>query len=226
MSDIKVDESKVGGLAFYLSLISFALLAAANSFNLIKLNLQSFSWQPWALFSGGLISGIFIAKLFIRGKLYVFLHELSHAIISNLVGNKWRALVVKKNTGHFEYAYSKETAKYNAFVALAPYWLPLLSLSLGGVAALLLYINKNYFMLPFVVAVFYGMDLSMNARDVSPVQSDITNIRGGYYIGLGYIVVVNLFIFTLFAAWVSAGFDGLKYLFLELWSLFYLLRQS
>ncbi len=186
---------------------------------MIKLNLSDFNWSAWRFFVLGLILGAAFAAKFIYGWFSVFLHEMRHALLSNAVGNKWKDLVVQSKSGHFEYAYTKKTARFNAFVALAPYWLPVFTIVGGGVSLAAAYNLQN--LLIVLIAFFYGIDLVLNFRDISPIQTDITQIKGGYGVGLFYIIFVNLFIFSLIAAWVSSGWVGLKFMVLELWNAFY-----
>lgn len=220
MSEIAKEEKseKVGGLAFFLSFFSLAILSALNIFNLFKLFIRAADWTEWRFFLLGIVLGSLFAQRFIKGWVSVFLHELRHAILSNLVGNKWKGLEVKDQSGHFEYAYTAKTARFNAFVALAPYWLPLFTVVGGGASVAVAF--KYRVALLIAVAFFYGIDLVLNFRDISPVQSDITEIKGGYGIGLFYIVIVNTFLFTIMAAWVTDGVPGLKFLVLEIWRMF------
>jgi hypothetical protein len=46
-------------------------------------------------------------------------------------------------------------------------------------------------------------------RDISPVQTDITLIRGGYSVGLLYISAWNFIIAALLFAWAFQGVEGL-----------------
>jgi hypothetical protein len=211
----EVNQEKIGGLAFFLSFVVLGILSIVNTYNFFSLDIR---WTEWRFFFAGMLLGGMVAHKFITGWVSVFLHELRHALLSNLVGNKWKGLVIKGESGHFEYAYSKKTARFNAFVALAPYWLPMFLILGGAVSVAAAF--KYPAVLLVLIGIFYAIDLVLNFRDISPIQSDITEIKGGYGVGLTYIFIVNLFIFTLVAAWVSAGFDGVKYLFIALWRIF------
>lgn len=210
-------EEKAGGIAIYLSFFCFSFLAVSNLINLARLNLAAFHWRQWLLFLIGTTLGAIFAAAFIKGKFSVFLHELRHAVLSNLVGNKWKSLVVGERSGHFEYAYSEKTARYNAFVALAPYWVPLFLIVGGGTSALVLQ-DKQSFHLTMLLSFFYGIDATLNLRDISPHQSDFTGIMGGFKFGLAYVIIVNIFIFTTLAAWISERWQGLKFLAVEPWN--------
>jgi hypothetical protein len=60
----------------------------------------------------------------------------------------------------------------------------------------------------------------MNARDISPVQSDIHLIRGGFYVGLLYILSWNMLIAALAFAWALNGLLGISELVTVILSLF------
>jgi len=63
------------------------------------------------------------AARLIRGeRAYVFAHELTHAVAAWFQGGKVLAFVVKADSGHVD------LTKMNAFIALAPYWIPLYAL--------------------------------------------------------------------------------------------------
>lgn len=210
----RVKEGKVGSIAFYLSLITFFSLGSINLVNSLRFAIRQPDKDVWLPCLIAALIGAFLASRLIKGRLSVFIHEMKHALISNLVGNKWKGLVVGSSSGHFEYAYSEKTSRFNAFVSLAPYILPVLTVT-GGAVSYVLTLQYPP-LLPRMVSLFYGADLVLNLRDISPMQSDITDIRGGYKMGLAYIFAVNLFIFTIFLAWISGGQEGIKYLFLEL----------
>ncbi|MFH2202382.1 MAG: hypothetical protein ABIJ96_04665 [Elusimicrobiota bacterium] len=55
-------------------------------------------------------------------RFYVFAHELTHALAAWALGGKVFALAVGKQSGHVD------LSRTNAFIALAPYWVPFYSL--------------------------------------------------------------------------------------------------
>lgn len=112
-------QDLVGGFAFFLSL--GALLPTGTLFT--ALTLYRFSEADLTSIRTFVIAALFgvaLTHILIKGHLSTFLHEIKHSIISNLVGNRHRGFRIGEHSGHYEYAYSKQTAHYNAFISLAP----------------------------------------------------------------------------------------------------------
>jgi len=206
MGKPKLDTSKVGGLAFFVSLIFLGLLGVCNLLTLIR---------PWngeairnlALFAATLFVGFAIGAVCIRNHLAIFIHELKHAIVANLAGNKARGWRIRRNHGHFEYSFTKETAAWNAFISLAPYWFPLFTIPALMVAAAGW--HGNHLIMVACAGLAFGADCSLNFRDVAPHQTDFTNLRGGFTVGVAYTAVMNLTLGTILIAWVLGGREGL-----------------
>jgi hypothetical protein len=123
--DKKNQPIKVGGIAFFSTLAALLILALSNTVGLVLLAPQADPLR-WIYFLAGLAAGWFIVRRLGPGRVGIFLHELKHRVISNLAGNREKSLKVADNSGEFEYEYTKYTARYNALIALAPYWFPLL----------------------------------------------------------------------------------------------------
>jgi hypothetical protein len=203
-------QSIVGGFAFFLSLA--ALFPTGFLFFILSVaQIRRADASLAVAFLGSCIFGALLSHSMIRDHFSVLLHEFKHALISNLVGNKNKKMKVNRNSGHLVYAYTKKTAHYNAFIALAPYIVPLFTLFATAVS--LLFAQSD----PVVAAIFiglaYGTDLLLNIRDISPIQTDITLIRGGYSVGLLYILAWNLLTASLVLAWAFQGAAGIGELF-------------
>ena len=69
--------------------------------------------------------------------------------------------------------------------------------------------RDDHAMACLLVGLCYGVDTILNIRDISPIQTDINQIRGGYGIGLLYIFAWNLITAALLAAWVFQGGAGI-----------------
>jgi hypothetical protein len=207
---------KVGGITFYVSLFVVSFLGVFNLTLLPGLFVKD-KMINWSYFLPGLVSGAGVGAFLIRGKLSVFLHELRHSIMSNIVGNRAKSMKFYKNTGYFQFEYTKKTAHMIAFIALAPYFLPVFTFCAFVVAYTTCYPNQP--LMVFVVALGWGIDMVLNFRDISPVQTDITEIKGGYSFGLMYILAINIFLSTLIVAWICDGPQGLKHLLMGLYAL-------
>lgn len=205
---------KVGGIAFFASLFLLGLLGLLNLACLPTL-LDRQALGNWLYFSPALMCGALLARFLVRGHLSVFLHELKHSILANLAGNKAGKMRIRSRSGEFAYKYSAETAPYNAFIALAPYLIPIFSFAALALSLPFFYDNQRILLL--ALGLGYGMDMVLNLRDISPHQPDIYLIRGGYLAGLAYIIAMNLTLFTIVAAWVCQGTNGLTQLLENLW---------
>jgi len=153
----------------------------------------------------------------LAGKYNVLVHEFKHWLVSGLVGNRFKSLKVGEQSGHFSYSYSRRTAAYNAFIAVAPYCIPLftfvfLLVSLAGWRH-----DRNTVAL--LIGIGYGADIVMNLRDISPRQTDLTYIRGGFWVGLTYVAAANLSFSSLLLAWILQGWNGLKLVLIALWQI-------
>jgi len=207
---------RVGGIAFYLSLLVLAFLTPLN-FLFLSALIYERHFQNLALFAASLVFGAIAAYLVLRGKSSIFVHELKHSILSNLVGNKAKKLRVEGDSGSFEFAYTKETAHMNAFIALAPYFLPLFSIV--GLVLSVPFFYSNQLVIQVALGVGFGIDLHHNFKDVSPYQTDFADLTGGFKVGLIYVCLANSFFGTLILAYQVDALEGLKYLLLQYWTL-------
>jgi len=195
----------IGGFAFFLSL--FALLPTGLILSWITiLEVRPVEIRALECFAVAAAFGALLGHFFIRGRLSVFIHETKHAILSNFAGNRRKGMRVDANSGHFVYSYTKKTAHLNALISLAPYILPLFTV-VGALVALAL-LRDQRLVAVALVGTCYGVDLVLNIRDISPIQSDISDIRGGYGVGLLYIFAWNLAIFAPLLAWILQGSPG------------------
>jgi hypothetical protein len=196
----------VGGIPFFLSLA--ALLPTGVLFTVLALvRVRYANSESMVAFIGATLVGAICAKLFIRKHISVLLHEFKHSLISNLVGNKHKGMKIEEDSGYYQWSYTKQTAHYNAFIALAPYITPVFTF-LSVILALAL-CREDPFFTVILVGIGYGADLMLNIRDISPIQTDITLIRGGYKVGVLYIIAWNLVIAGLVLTWAFTGVTGL-----------------
>ena len=203
----KQDTSeKVGGFAFFLSLAVLiptgTLLAGLTIFNVRPVDTQAL-----AIFCTAWVAGVVLGNFVIRGHVSVLIHESKHAIVSNFVGNKRKGMKIDANSGHFTYSYTKHTAHFNALISLAPYILPVFTV-VGLITSCAVFWRDHVYA-AILVGLCYGVDTILNVRDISPIQTDINEIRGGYGIGLLYIFAWNLTILAVLLAWVFQGGAGI-----------------
>ena len=199
----------VGGFAFFLSLA--ALLPTGIMFTTLTFfRLETANATTTMNFIFATLAGAAIAQMFIRGHLSVFIHEFKHSLISNLVGNRHKGMKIGEQSGHYQYSYTKSTAHYNAFISLAPYITPVFTFIATVLA--LIFLRQDRDIAAIVVGIGYGIDMLLNMRDISPIQTDISLIRGGYNIRLTYIAAWNLLLAGLVFAWAFHGVKGLSML--------------
>ncbi len=199
-------DEVVGGFAFFLSLL-FLLPTGAIFLIVALLQIRFAELSSVVLFVASLIVGVGFAHYAVKGHFSVLVHEWKHEVVSSLVGNKNKRMEVRAHTGSLQYEYTKQTAHYNAFIALAPYILPICTFI--GILLTLAVGSSNPRVPLVIIGICYGIDLLMNARDISPVQSDIHLIRGGFYVGLLYILSWNMLIAALAFAWAFNGLLGI-----------------
>jgi hypothetical protein len=216
-SETPQKQDLVGGFAFYLSL--GALLPTGLMFTtLTLLRLETANSTTTVNFIFAALAGAAIGQMFIRGRLSVFIHEFKHSLVSNLVGNRHKGMKIGERSGHYQYAYTKSTAHYNAFISLAPYITPVFTFI--SIVLALIFLREDRELATIVVGVGYGMDILLNMRDISPIQTDISLIRGGYNMGLAYIAAWNLLLAGLVFAWAFHGVKGLSMLLEDISSCF------
>ncbi len=204
---------KIGGFAFFLSLL--VLLPTGTLLTaLTVLNVRPIDERALMIFAGSCVAGMLAGHSLIRGHVSVLIHESKHAIVSNLVGNKRKGMKIGENSGHFVYSYTKRTAHMNALISLAPYILPVFTFI--GLVCASVALRGDHAMAALLVGICYGVDTTLNVRDISPIQTDINEIRGGYGVGILYIFAWNLTLFAVLLAWIFNGGSGVLMLLEQL----------
>ena len=173
-----------------MSVLSLILLSALTAIFTIKSFL--FSELTYQVSLMGHILFVFLGLLIgvvVSGRIDVFIHELKHSIVSNLAGNKAKGMKIDQETGHFEYTYTKATSHLNAFISLAPYTFPLFLI--GSLPLAVLLYSKDPLVARYLMSFALGIDLLQSAEDVGPYQTDFSQLRGGFFIGLIYVICFN-----------------------------------
>ncbi len=203
-----VKNLKAGGLVFFSSYLLLFILALSNLVALFTLFDAEGAITKTLTFLGCFVLGTLCSQALIREKNSVLIHEVKHALISGLAGNKWKGMRVKDNSGDFTFAYSKRSAAYNAFIMIAPYWLPVFTILICGLSVSVWL--KDHFWAACFAGLGAGMDFLLNVRDISPIQTDLTNIRGGYRVAVGYIICINIVVLSFLFAWVLKSWGGVQ----------------
>ena len=215
--EAKKEQKPVGGLPFFISIICLIIVAINNIIFFPQLIFSKIGEDGFFNLSQNLIAFVsiaifsgFLAKFFLKHELAVLIHEFKHRIFANLVGNKYKSMKIGKEEGYVEYEYTKKTRIYNALIALAPYYFPLFTILITFFSCIFWWGNHTAIMT--MAAIGYGADFYLGIADVGPHQTDFTNIEGGYYVALTYVVSINIFIATCMLAWAFDGISGLTYL--------------
>jgi hypothetical protein len=167
-----------------LALVPTALAAALAAAHTLFALAAAVKW-----FSGAFAAAIVLhAAGLLRGeRAYVFAHEFTHAAAAWLNGAKVHSFVVKADSGHVD------LSRMNAFIALAPYWIPLYSLIVVGFYRLALWTaDWPYAEEAFLAAM--GASLAFHfahtARALwSTHQSDLDHL--GVVLSLALIALLN-----------------------------------
>jgi hypothetical protein len=200
-------EQKDGGVIFFLSYLCLIIIFITQLMAIPEM-IDKVDLARLAIATLGALFGYLTYNYLIHGRLHVIFHEQRHRLLSNLVGNREKSFNVDENSGSFEYAYSKHTAHMNTFIALAPYCLPMASIVLTIIAAFIGQGTSG----PMLLALGFGLafDISGTLRDIGPHQSDLSNIRGGYKVAFGYVIIMNAVILAASIAWILCGYQGLQ----------------
>ncbi|PCI40015.1 MAG: hypothetical protein COB53_02220 [Elusimicrobia bacterium] len=168
------------GLVLIPTAVAAALAAAHTLFSLAA---------SVTYFSAGFGAVLFAHMVgVLRGeRAYVFAHELTHAAAAWFQGGKVLAFVVKADSGHVD------LSKMNAFIALAPYWIPLYALATVGVYRLAIWSGPWPKQEEFFLAAMGGalaFHFAHTARALwSTHQSDLDHL--GITLSLSLIALLN-----------------------------------
>jgi hypothetical protein len=204
-------RKRSGGIFFFFSLLALLLVGTWNVRFLVSV-LATWGLKFPLILAVSAAIGWILAKFLIRAHLSTFIHELKHAVLSNLVGNRAKGMKIRRDTGYFKYEYTEETARYNAFISLAPYCLPLFTAPTLGLASWLI---DERLVCTAVVGIALGFDLQTGWRDVGAHQTDFIDLRGGYFIGLVYVCAATVTLVSIVVAWAAGGWSGVGQLMAE-----------
>ncbi|MCB0343506.1 MAG: M50 family metallopeptidase [Bdellovibrionales bacterium] len=207
----EIDVSKKSGsLAFYIAIPVTIIISLSTLVTLVSLfSLGIWRPKPWLMFLYGFVfsCGIFTGSGLVTLK--TLIHELKHAAVVILTGNKLTELRVYRDIGHVSYEMYRETTRFIPFIILAPYCFPLFSLP-ALIAALILeaYAPNGFACL---LGAALACDLVTAYQDLHPHQSDLQRIFGGVKPTYAFIFGVNLMWFLLCMIWLVGGTTAYVY---------------
>ncbi|MDR3071717.1 MAG: hypothetical protein LBU29_03915 [Endomicrobium sp.] len=170
-----------------------AVCAAGYTFVENFLYCMAFSGSRYTCFWIGVLGYVVFQVVFYRPiKIYVFGHELSHAITGILSGAKIKKFSVGKQSG------SVALTKDNIWITLAPYFFPIYTLALIIVYIFLgwfINIKQFYEYFLFLIGFSIAFHVALTAYILSIEQPDL-KVYGVFF---SYIVIfaVNIITFTL-----------------------------
>ena len=132
--------------------------------------------------------------------IYVFGHELTHAVWVLIMGGRVHKFHVSKTGGHIL------TDKTNTWIALAPYFFPIYSLlvvAIYGVAALFTDVAPYRQWLYGAVGATWAFHLSFTCWMIPKRQPDLT--YGGTFFSLVLIYTLNLILLAILLIIASPG---------------------
>jgi len=132
--------------------------------------------------------------------MYVFGHELTHALWVYLMGGQVHRFRVTKEGGHIL------TDKTNTWIALAPYFFPIYSLlviAIYGIAAIFIDVTPYRQLLYALIGLTWAFHLSFTCWMIPKGQPDLT--YGGTFFSLVLIYLLNLALLAVLLIIASPG---------------------
>jgi hypothetical protein len=208
---VKISTSPIGGFFFYFSIFGAAVVTLLT-FDAFIAQLDVNDVNALALFFLGKFVGWELAGAAISDWWSVAIHEFKHKLVASLVGNRIKDLEIDHRKGHVTYEFTRTTAKYNALISLAPYWIPLFTIP--SVALPYLFFGLKvppiiHLSHVLIVGCAWGGDMRLNLQDISPHQTDFSRLGGGFTIGVVYVTLINLSVLGLLLCWVCGDILGM-----------------
>jgi len=177
-------NSKKAISSFILGLFLLPLCyGIAKSFlNLVFIiNLFSSTKELWTFFILGFISYIIAHFLFSKPlKIYIFGHELTHALSGIISGSSIKSFKLKKDSG------SVTLSKVNLFIALSPYFIPIYTVILI-IVNIIFKIPKQVFL--FLTGASVAFHIALTLFAIKQGQSDLK--KYGVFYSLVLVFIAN-----------------------------------
>ncbi len=158
-----------------------------------------------AYFAGAFSASTIITSSSIQ-KFRTIIHEVKHAVVVMLTGNKLNKIVAGHGEGYVEYQMYKSQVHFAPLIALAPYFFPLLSLP--GFVCIALYDTSYPVQGAMVLGFLLASDICFGIGEIHPHQTDFKTIVGGAFFGKIYLVGFYILWPCLMTLWVKSGVDG------------------
>lgn len=192
------------------------LLATLGNFFLFSVTVMLFITSPLrsdfhressiSFFSGFLFVFIILITTKMR-KIRTIVHEMKHAVVVLLTGNKLNKIIANKDDGFVEYQMYEDRLHFAPIISLAPYFFPFFSLPI--LIASILVEGKSLVIAALILGMSLSADICMGIAEIHPEQSDFKSILGGFWLSKLYLVGFYLFWPLFVFLWVRTGNLGL-----------------
>jgi hypothetical protein len=201
-------KRRFGSLAFYFSIPTATVLTLLVTLQIVYFfQHHSVDVSRIVIFCHSFLAGVLVASTLLSERIKTLMHELKHAAVVVLTGNRVKEISVGSGSGHVHYEAYKNRGHLEPFVAMAPYFFPLMSLPI---------LISSFFIDPFYptaalycLGVFYGIDLTTGFLEITSYQSDLKRIYGGYIATRAFILSVTLLYLSIVLFWALSGRQGI-----------------
>ena len=160
-----------------------------------------------AYFAGS-FSAVIIVTSSKMQKFRTIMHEIKHAMVVLLTGNKLKKIVAESGEGFVEYQMYKSQVLFAPLIALAPYFFPLLSLP--GFVCVALYDTSFPVQGALALGFLLASDICFGIGEIHPHQTDFKQVVGGAFFSKLYLVGFYILWPCLMTLWVKSGIDGIQ----------------
>jgi hypothetical protein len=193
---------------FIISILAVPFIISA-SYSLYHeiVKIYSVDSNQWYFLLGIVVYLIIHTVLFKPNIVYIFGHELTHALAMFVSAGKVKSFKVSKKGGEVK------GTKANLFISLAPYFFPTYTL----IITLLWYIAKQFWDIRDFISVFlFAVGLTLTFHFVMTVEFLKTKqpdlVKSGYLFSITLIYLINLSIAALILNFVFADFSFKTYI--------------
>lgn len=200
--------SKVGNISFLFSTLATCFLSIALPITaFIGLSEAPVDLTRVGVFIGASLLFALACRKLRFARLRTFIHELKHAVVVVLSGNRLTKFRAGAGTGYVEYVLFQDQVRFAPMIMLAPYFWPLLSAPV--LIACLILENRFPLELAGTLGAALAIDVVTGYEEIHPQQSDLKRIYGGSLIAKLFIVsalVLWLAVCSIWLIGLSSGY--------------------
>jgi hypothetical protein len=202
---------RTGSIAFFIAIPSALIISFLGAATLIKLyQIPTSREETHILFCIGFIGASSIFASTKMPTVRTFLHEVKHSIMIHITGGQVTDFQVNKHTGHVAFKMLQDRTHFAPFIALAPYFFPLLSLPILVVCIAL---GQNFQALSIILlGSALAVDLVLGYQEIHPSQTDLQRIFGGIIPAYLFIGAFHLMWIIICWIWIIGGNKGFLYM--------------